>query len=72
MPLIFMTEEQKTELENKLVSGDVADIYEHISEAGPQSVNGFPIFMSYKTISKDDLAALGAKVELLKGPGDQI
>ena len=33
---------------------NIGAIYEHISEAGPRGVNGFPIFFSFHTAGKED------------------
>lgn len=42
-----------------------AMIYEYMSEAGPRSVNGYPMFMSMKMLSKEDMPRLIAVFERL-------
>jgi hypothetical protein len=44
MPLVFMDEQQHKDFMEQKPSM----VYEHLSEAGPRSVNGYPIFMSMK------------------------
>lgn len=38
----------------KMQEEDVDFIYEYLSEAGPRSVNGMPIFFSMRTLTKPD------------------
>ena len=49
-PLIFLKEEQLEELKNN----PPGLIYENWSEAGPRSINGMPMFWSFKMISQED------------------
>jgi len=35
-----------------VVRDNIGMIYEYLSEAGPRSINGYPIFMSFKTLTK--------------------
>ena len=50
LPLMLMTEEQhKDFLEKK-----PAMVFEHMSQAGPRSVNGYPIFMSIQFLLEDE------------------
>jgi hypothetical protein len=37
---------------------DIGMIYEYISEAGPRSINGNPIFTSFKLLSKTDFVKM--------------
>lgn len=70
MPLFFMTEEQNKDFMDK----KPALLYEYMREAGPRSVNGYPIFMSMKFVTEDELPLLnGYYKELLaweKGTSD--
>jgi hypothetical protein len=49
MPLIFIEPKDKESFD------DVGLIYEYISEALPRTINSYPMFMSFKTLHKDDL-----------------
>ena len=50
MPLMLMTEEgQKDFLEKKPFM-----VYEYMDQAGPRSVNGYPMFMSLKFLIEDE------------------
>lgn len=48
MPLVFMSKEQIEEMK------DVGMIYEYMSQAGSRSINGYPIFSSFRRLSKQD------------------
>ena len=50
MPLMFMTDEQR----QKMSDEKVVHLYEHIDKAGPRSINGMPIFMSFSRIVDKD------------------
>ena len=50
MILAFLTEEHRKDLEER----DVVAFYEHISKAGPRSVNGLPMFMSACTLTREE------------------
>jgi hypothetical protein len=50
MPVLFMEKEQIEELEKN----DVVAFYEYFDEAGPRSVNGYPIFMSANTLTRSE------------------
>ena len=41
-------------------------IYEHFREAGPRSVNGYPTFVSFHIVSKEDAKKVWGKVEQIK------
>jgi hypothetical protein len=45
---------------------DVGMIYEYLDNAGPRSVNGFPIFLSFKTLTKDETRKVLATWKALK------
>lgn len=61
MPVVFMNKEQI----EQLVEDKVAAFYEYMSEAGPRSINGYPMFTSMKTITVEDLAKVQEIVEKL-------
>ena len=44
MPLIFVTDEWRTEMKRLYPNG--FHLYEYIDKAGPRSINGMPTFMS--------------------------
>ena len=50
MPALFMSEEQREEMK-KL---EVVHFYEYVDKAGPRSVNGYPIFMSMNSLTRED------------------
>ena len=66
MPLMFLDEAQRTEMNRRVEAGEVAELYQHISEAGPRGINGWPIFMSYNMISAADLDALQKRLKVLR------
>lgn len=49
MPIMFMKPEQWAEM-----IADLGLIYEYLTEAGPRSINDMPMFMSFRTLSKDE------------------
>jgi len=49
----LLEEEIEKKYYNKYIEG-IGMIYEYISEAGPRSINGNPIFYSLKILSKTD------------------
>jgi hypothetical protein len=52
MPLVFM---EKDYIE-AMKENDIHIIYEYYSEAGPRSINGYPIFMSFRVLDRTDAA----------------
>lgn len=50
MPLALLGKEQIEELKVK----DPGMIYEYIDQAGPMSINGMPIFCSFRFLSQED------------------
>lgn len=62
VPIIF-ADKKWIELMQKDAPGM---IYEHISEAGPRSVNGYPTFFSFHIVSKDDAKKVWEKFEQIK------
>jgi len=47
-------------------------IYEHLSEAGPISVNGYPIFFSFHLVSQEDAKKVWVKFEQIKKAVSEI
>lgn len=72
MPLMFMDEAARDEFQKKAESGEVADIYEHLEKAGPRSINGFPMFMSMRTISKADMETLVRMIKKLESVREEV
>ena len=62
VPLIFADKK----IIEKLRKDAPGMIYEHISEAGPRSVNGYPTFFSFHIVSKEDAKKVWEKVEQIK------
>lgn len=67
LPVIFMAlvfADQK--LIEKMQKDAPGMIYEHFSEAGPRSVNGYPTFVSLHIVSKEDAKKVWEKFEQIK------
>lgn len=62
MPLIFADEK----LREELLKDAPAMIYEHLSEAGHLSINGYPMFVSFHMVSQEDAKKVWEKVEQIK------
>lgn len=50
MPLMFLSKENADEM----IKNNITIIYEYFSEAMNRSINGYPMFMSYKTLRKEE------------------
>jgi len=50
MPLMFIDEKQRDEMEAEKVEV----LFEYISEANPRSINGYPMFMTMRTMNKEE------------------
>lgn len=50
---------------SKGVPENLAHLYEYVSEAGPRSVNGMPMFMSHRSINHSDFEKLDNLVKTL-------
>jgi hypothetical protein len=48
MPLVFMDDEQRKNLKSAFA------VYEYMNKAGPRSINGYPIFHSFQTLTEDE------------------
>lgn len=62
MPIIFGAFANNTEEYRK----DVGMIYEYYSQAGPTSINGYPIFFSMQYINIHDAKIVWEKVEKIR------
>ncbi len=62
MPLVFADKK----IIEKLRKDAPGMIYEHISEAGPRSVNGYPTFFSLHIVSQEDTKKVWEKFEQIK------
>jgi|SRR5262245_33998187 len=54
LPFGLLEEEQRDDMKAR----GVVHIYEYLSEAGPRSINGMPIFTSFRMLTKGHLAGL--------------
>lgn len=54
MPLVMMNDEQQKEFEAK----QPGMVYEYLDKAGPRSMNGLPMFMSFQFITVDEYTKL--------------
>lgn len=61
MILALMSKEQLEELKNK----GVAHFYEYLSQAGPRSVNGYPCFFSFRSLTAAESEYVRKRMELL-------
>lgn len=50
LPLAFMAPAER----QKLINQDIAFFYEYYDKAGPQAVNGYPIFTSVRYLAPDE------------------
>lgn len=66
IPFMFLTEEQKESIK------DMALIYEYYDESGPRSINGYPQFMSFNTLTKEELNKVVDYYEKIKSAMDSI
>lgn len=62
MPLLFMD----PMLTKRLMREEAVHLYEYVSQAGPMSVNGYPIFMSFYRLDQEDFERVIAKVEAME------
>lgn len=73
MPLVFVPLMLLTgELAKKLADDPPGLIYQYYDEAGPRSVNGMPIFFSFRYLSKEKTARMFQFYEQFKQMKDQI
>ena len=68
MPLSLMKPEQVQELADK----KVAFIYEYIDKAGPRSVNGMPMFMSFRVLTEDQFNRMSKFHEAIINAVDEV
>jgi hypothetical protein len=66
MPLFFMDEAMREEL----AGYDPGLFYEYIAEAGPRGINGYPCFMSVKTLNRADAAFVLELAQQLQAESD--
>lgn len=50
MPLVFLSKDNLKWMEDN----EIFSFYEYMSEAGPRSINGYPIFTSMHMLNKSD------------------
>lgn len=51
VPMVFMVLALSGEGD---IPADVAEVYEYMDQAGPRSINGYPIFFSCHTLNRDE------------------
>ena len=61
MPFMFMPQEDK----KKLIDAKVIHMYEFYDQAGPRSINGYPIFMGVRFILEGEWKKIVKYVEAL-------
>ncbi|MDO9356636.1 MAG: hypothetical protein Q7T55_23255 [Solirubrobacteraceae bacterium] len=62
MPLVFADKKLREEMQKD----GPGMIYEHLSEAGPSSFNGYPTFVSLHIVSKEDTKKVWETFEQIK------
>ncbi len=62
MPLVFADKK----MIEKMQKDAPGMIYEHLIEAGPRSVNGYPTFVSLHIVSQEDTKKVWEKFEQIK------
>ena len=62
MPLLF----SEQELIDWMKDNKITVFYEYLSEAGPRSINGYPIFFSMKMMDDKDWQAVYTQYEAIK------
>jgi hypothetical protein len=66
--LMFMTKAQQDEM----LALRPGLLYEYFSEAGPRSTNGYPVFMSVRVVSQQDVPALLTYLKALEDAPDPL
>ena len=62
MPLVMMSDQQQQDF----VAQNPGMVYEYIEKAGPRSMNGYPMFMSFQFITIDEYEKVRVFYEELK------
>jgi len=68
MPILFIDQKQRDELE----ANDVQVLYEYYSESGPRSLNGYPMFMSMKYMTRKEWEKVFNYHEKMKTALDEV
>jgi hypothetical protein len=53
MPLTFMNEDQAKQFQQGINDERIYMLYEYMENAGPRTINGMPIFMSYRVLNRE-------------------
>jgi len=59
MPLVFMKPSDRA----KMIDRQVAILFEEVKEAAPMGVNGFPVFMSFQTLTTEEWTIVLSKIK---------
>lgn len=62
IPLVMMNDEQQKDFESK----KPGMVYEYLDKAGPRSMNGLPMFMSFQFVTEDEYVKVRAFYEEFK------
>lgn len=62
MPLLFIDQKQRDEMEAEKVEV----LFEYISEANSRSINGYPMFMTMRTMTKEEWDKVNDYYEKMK------
>lgn len=66
MPLALMGPKESKQIVKDLKSGKVAEFYEYYDKAGPRAINGYPIFVSFYTLGRDEVEKVNEYIKRLK------
>jgi hypothetical protein len=68
MPLIFMEGKEI----KKFQKDPPGLIYEYLNRAGPRSINGYPTFMSFRIVPKEEMSFLEGYIERFRAVAQAI
>lgn len=72
MPFVFMDKKQISEFRKNIDNGKIDLIFESIDKAGPRTINGMPIFMSFQTLDKEETKKVFEYYEKIKESIDKL
>lgn len=72
IPLSLFDEEQAAQFRTTVENGKVNLLYERINKAGPRSINGMPIFMSFQTLDTEETKKLFEYYQKIKEVIDSV
>jgi hypothetical protein len=71
--MIFMPLSLMDDISRKQMRRDgIVHLFQWKSEAGPRGINGYPIFMSFRTLNEDDTKRLSKKIKQVQEALDAL